>query len=108
MWVRKSEYDEEINCLRNMINGLQNSFRELNQKHCEHLNVEFEQNDFIQCWISERPKRNKHCSDCGLVLEYYDSYEENQKAILLHEKQTAERKLKEVNEAIAKNEKKNK
>ena len=95
MWVRKSEYDEEKNCLRNMINGLQNNFRELNQKHCEHLNLRFY-------------NYTKVCIDCGLDLERYHYSEETEKAELLYNKQTAERKLKEANEAIAKNEKKNK
>ena len=95
MWVRKSEYDKFKEYTETMINYIKGDIKYLQQERCEHLNLRFY-------------NYAKVCIDCGLDLELYHSSEETEKAQLLYNKQTAERKLKEVNEAIAKNEKKNK
>jgi len=95
MWVREKDYDENQQVLFGRLMTIEEEIKKLKQEHCEHLNLSFY--NYV-----------KVCIDCRLELERYWSSEEMEKAELLYNKQTAERKLKEANEAIAKTEKKNK
>ena len=109
MWVRKKDYDKNVRGNEDAFNDLYLSVQYLKgwveeNKHklCDHKHIRFYCSSFMPTEYS------KACLDCQKILETYETEEEVEKAELLHNKQKAERKLKEANEAIAKNEKKNK
>ena len=104
MWVRKSDLIE----IYTQLGYLQGEVAKLKREHCEHLNCEFYHEKRWDDYFRLEEYYIKACSNCGKTLNKYDTFEEHEKSMLLYNKQTAERKLKEANEAIVKNEKKNK